>query len=383
MRLYRTELYKLLRRKLFLVGEACMIGILLFFFLIKVSDESAVVKGINYEGYEAVQVNRRITEEYKGILTDEKARQIIEKYGFPKEVDEESKAFLDTNFLNQFVMTYLSDGYSNRYVDYKIATKLYPITDTQLGAVKELTGKEIILEYSNGWLTFKDFWDLGMILGSIVILFTISIVFSNESQTKMLPLIFTTKEGRQKDIFIKIAAAFTIAVGIWLEVLLLDFVLCGLVYGFDGLDCLAGITTMENSFISTESWRTMLSVRDSIKAAMVCSLSGVLLLCGITIWISAGFKSTFHTVVMSVLCWACPVLVWRLTIAIWNYIFGFGIVLAYIGSFLNLLVNASPFYLTVYRVTKSWLPLTITAITAAVLCTAAAYRKHKRQQDQG
>ena len=63
---------------------------------------------MRYEGYQAVQVNRQITEEFKGILTDEKAAQIIEKYGFPEKVEKGWYYFRDTNFLNNFVTTYLT-----------------------------------------------------------------------------------------------------------------------------------------------------------------------------------------------------------------------------------------------------------------------------------
>lgn len=66
MKLYKMELYKLCHRKIVIAGAFCMIGILLFFFVMKVSDEWAYVDGITYRGYEAVQVNRQITEEFKG-----------------------------------------------------------------------------------------------------------------------------------------------------------------------------------------------------------------------------------------------------------------------------------------------------------------------------
>ena len=296
MRLYKMELYKLCHRKIFIVGVICVVGILLFFFRMKVSEESATVEGITYSGYEAVRVNRQITEEFRGILTDEKVDKIVEKYGFPQEIEERSFIFIDTNFLNWFITFYLSDGYANGRDDYKIATRTYPIADTDLGAVRELTGKEVVLEYSNGLNTFVDVWDLGMILGSIVILFTISIVFSNESQTKMLQLLFTTQEGRKKDIFAKIAAAFTIAVSVWLGILLLDLALCGIVYGWGGLDSFAGMTTIER-YISAASWKTTLTVGSSIAITLLRSLTGILLLCSITLWISASTGSTFHAVV--------------------------------------------------------------------------------------
>lgn len=57
----------------------------------------------------------------------------------------------------------------------------------------------------------------GLILGSILVICSVSTIFAEESQTKMLPLIFSTEEGRRKDVMAKIAAAltFTISVFLW------------------------------------------------------------------------------------------------------------------------------------------------------------------------
>lgn len=86
--LYKMELYKLCSRKIFMILAACIAVIMLFMFYISVADEEATVDGVTYTGYEAVQVNRRITEEFKGILTDEVIQQIVVKYGLPKKVEE-------------------------------------------------------------------------------------------------------------------------------------------------------------------------------------------------------------------------------------------------------------------------------------------------------
>ena len=45
----------------------------LYFWFAEVGVEIATVDGKFYSGYEAVQMNRKITEEFEGDLTDEKA----------------------------------------------------------------------------------------------------------------------------------------------------------------------------------------------------------------------------------------------------------------------------------------------------------------------
>ena len=84
MRLYKTELFKLFYNKIFKIGMLATTGLLfLYFWFAEVGGEIATVDGKFYSGYEAVQINRKITKEFEGDLTDEKVNQIIEKYGLP------------------------------------------------------------------------------------------------------------------------------------------------------------------------------------------------------------------------------------------------------------------------------------------------------------
>ena len=364
MRLYRIELYKLISRKIFIVGAICVITIMLFFFMADVSEERSCVDGITYTGYRAVQVNRQITEEFKGVLTDEKAEQIIDKYSFPQEVKPDY-GFMDANFLNRFVMDYLSDGYIRDWDNYKIATCVYLIADSDLGTVRKVTEKEIVLEYYQGWKVFLEILSVGMVLGSILILFSISTVFANESQVKMLQLLFTTEEGRKKDIFAKIAAAFTVALSVWLVAAVLDFLLCGVVYGFEGLNCVAGLVTGGHYF-SPGSSASLISCGTYIEITLLLSLLGILSLCAITICLSACSGSSFHAVVTAAVCWGAPMLL--------RLFFEHGFIILF----------ASPFFL-VYReilsdVYNIWQALVWTALAVSCVCTIGAYREYEKRQ---
>ena len=175
MRLYRMELYKLMRGKFFLAGLPVMLAVLfLYFAFVNVGDERAVVNGKVYTGYEAVQENREITEEFTGPLNDETAEQIIEKYGFPSQVEEYYGGFRDENYLNGFVTEYMGNGYMKSWDDYQVSTELIPIAQTDLGRAAEVSGEEIILCYTKGWSVLLDTLQLGMILGSVLILVSIS-----------------------------------------------------------------------------------------------------------------------------------------------------------------------------------------------------------------
>ena len=64
------------------------------------------------------------------MLTDEKVRDIVGKYGLPKKVERDYPGFCDENYLNAFVTDYLSDGYLYDWDNYRIPTRIYPISET-------------------------------------------------------------------------------------------------------------------------------------------------------------------------------------------------------------------------------------------------------------
>ena len=379
MRLYKMELYKLCHRKLFIIGIGCVVGILVLFFQMKVSEEETYVDGIAYHGYQAVQVNRQITEEFKGTLTDEKVEKIIEIYGFPQKVEEYRRYYQDANFLNGWVEKYLSDGYYNGWGDYKTASIAYPIADTEIGKAAAASGKEIVLGYSNGWFTFCEVSLIGLIIGSILILFGVSIVFANEGQTKMLPLLFTTKEGKAKDIYAKIAAAYTVAAGVWLGIVVLVLLLCGMVYGFDGLKCITGTVGL-TPHISTYrpiTTLSMLSVGAFMIITLLRSLLGILLLCSVTICLSARFQSCFHAVVSAALIWMAPVLIF-----LFMKFFGTGsLIIRIIRSVILCLIYTSPIYSIMYNALwdcyRIWKLLAGVSAAGIIFYMVKAYRKYK------
>ncbi|MCH5248767.1 MAG: ABC transporter permease [Lachnospiraceae bacterium] len=370
MRLYKMELYKLCHKKIFKIGLICTIGSLLFFFWIMLMQEHATVDGVSYNGYKAVQVNRHITEEFKGALTDEKVKRIIERYGIPKETEERSDVLENNNFLNQFIVLYFLEGYIHDYdsydyeTGYKISDVIYSIADSDLGKVMELTGKDIIFEYYRGWGVFLNLLLIGFIFGSVIILFTISIVFASERQTGMLLLLFTTIEGKGKDVYAKIAAAFTVAVGIWVGVIIFALILSGIVYGFDGLNCYNGMV-LSYLWPSPED---MIPMYYFIPITLTLSFLGIVSLCAITLCISAYCKSNFNAVVVAAICWAAPFLIAM-------FFDGLRGGLSYLYSTPLFMVM----YMTIFNVYNIWRILPCISAVVAIFCTCIAYRKYKVQ----
>ena len=241
MRLYKSELYKLCSRKRFLFGTVGVLTLFLIYFWVQLTSISSMVDGVQAWGYQAVQMDRAITKDWKGTLTDEKVAQIADLYGFPHIIKENYNNFVDFNFLNTLIHKRLSDGYINTWRDYKIATHIIPIADSILGEFAQESGMPVILEYYYGWYVFLEVLTFSILAASIFIIFIVSPIFSEEIHIGTLQLLFTTKEGKGMDIAAKIAAALTVSIGIFAIIVLLDFLLCGVVFGLDGLDCFTGL----------------------------------------------------------------------------------------------------------------------------------------------
>lgn len=327
MQLYKMELYKIFHRKIFWIGILAILGLMfVYFWFAEVGDERCVIDGRSHSGYEAVQMNKKITEEYAGTVTDEKINQIVDKYGLPSELNENMPGWKDGNYLNDFVTRFFTNGSWENGVK---PTERYRLKDTDLWkAYKEYNENidsksekndkkqmetEILLmwkfkptlEYTTGWKVFGELLQFGLILGSIMIICVISGIFAEESQTKMLPLIFTTVEGKRKDTSAKVLASFTITVLLYAGITGSAWGLCKIVYDLKGEYNLTGIV------ISGSMWKTVDKVPffSYLSVLLILGMLAFLSLNAITLCISAYQDSMFGAVVATAICWAIPLLV--------------------------------------------------------------------------
>lgn len=346
MQLYKMELYKIFHRKIFWIGILAILGLMfVYFWFAEVGDERCVIDGRSHSGYEAVQMNKKITEEYAGTVTDEKINQIVNKYGLPSELNESIPGWKDGNYLNDFVTRFFTNGSWENGVK---PTVRYRLKDTDLWkAYKEYNENidsksekndkkqmktEILsmwkfkptLEYATGWKVFGELLQFGLILGSIMIICVISGIFAEESQTKMLPLIFTTVEGKRKDTSAKVLASFTITVLLYAGITGSAWGLCKIVYDLKGGYNLTGVV------ISGSMWKTVDKVPffSYLSVLLILGMLAFLSLNAITLCISAYQDSMFGAVVVTAICWAIPLLV-RI----------------FFGGFVLILVDSMPMFL--------------------------------------
>ena len=367
MRLYKDELYKLLHKRFFIIGTIISMFILiLYFWFIQVGEERSTVDGKLCKGYEAVQQDRKITKEVEGILTDEKVAFIVEKYGFPQVVEENSSGFRDSNYLSDFVTRYLSDGYMRDWNDYKIATEVYPFAKSEIGKISEITGPNGLLFYTRGWSVFFEFLQMGMFLGSVLVILGVSVVFSDERQTGMLQIIFTTEEGKCKDIRAKILAVFTLTFGIYAVIIVTALSLCGTVYGIDGSHIPIGLIEGKPYLNNTVSLIPTIRFGGLV---MILAFVALFALCAITLWVSALFGNSFHSVVISLMCWVLPVLI-RI----------------FFGGFAYLFVSGTPVFLimttVVWDIGSIWFIPVLFSLIVFAFCVVMGYQAYGRYQVQ-
>ncbi len=316
MRLYKMELYKICSKKLFLFSALASLAILVLFFWSHVMIQESTINGVTYTGYQAVRMDREITEEFKGVFSDQKAAQIIEKYGFPYGVSEDHNVFLYRNYLNNFVMQGFSDGYFHGWEDYHVGTCVYPVAETELGKASAATGKTLLLEYSYGWQVFTEVLQTGCVIEMALIVLALSPVFSEESYNNTRQILFTTKEGKTKDVIAKIAAGMTIAIGVYAVIVILDFVLVWCVFGLEGINCFYGQVMEEWKYIN--SWNNYHSAETDYMSVFIgyflfaCFL-GMAEAGAISLYFSAHCKSSFHSVIVTAMSILVPLLLFMLS----------------------------------------------------------------------
>ena len=225
--------------------------------------------------------------------------QIIEKYGLPAKLEENMPGWRDGNFLNDFVTRYFTNGAWGNGV---LPTERYFLGETELGKAYDEIGKTPYLAYTMGWKVFAEMLQFGLILGSILIICGVSTIFAEESQTKMLPLIFSTEEGRRKDVPAKILASFTFTIFIFMWFVLVNFVLCWMIYGLKGFENISWMV------LSQHMLQPVLFLK-YLGILLGLAFQALLSLCTITLCVSAYQDSSFGAVIIVAVCWGLPVLI--------------------------------------------------------------------------
>lgn len=183
-----------------------------------------------------------------------------------------------------------------------LPTERYFLGETELGKAYDEIGKTPYLAYTTGWKVFVEMLQFGLILGSILIICEVSTIFAEESQTKMLPLIFSTEEGRRKDVPAKILASFTFTIFIFMWFVLVNLVLCWMIYGLKGFENISWMV------LSQHMLQPVLFLK-YLGILLGLAFQALLSLCAITLCVSAYQDNSFGAVIIAAACWGLPVLI--------------------------------------------------------------------------
>lgn len=177
---------------------------------------------------------------------------------------------------------------------------------TELGRVQEAVGGGIYFAYAKGWKAFLDTLQTGMVFANILIVFGISTVFSQESQTRMRSLLFTAQEGQGRDVWAKIAAAFTLAIMVYGAAAFFAVGLSAWVFGMEGGECPLSIALSRQGMLDAARQVSYMPVASFAGTVAKWDLVSCLFLCAITMCVSAHCRSNFGAVAMAALLWGTP-----------------------------------------------------------------------------
>lgn len=292
MVLFKMELYKVLRRPIVLVSGMIMAVLLGVYYISLIQEERSTIGTADPLFHmEAIRQDREIAEEFQGVLTNEKLQQIVDKYGFPSKTLRGFSGWWDKNFLTEFVTEYFSDGYYGSWDNYKIAENIIFIENTNF--YPNIQEKELYFGYNKGWTKFIEFMQFAGYVLMVWLVVVLSPLFTQEHDTNMYPLIFTTENGYKKDINSKILAAFTVTLVSFLVIAGSAFVVGGAIYGLDGEQMMWGFET--HNWLSTLSKLTM--AQFTVAYLLLYELA-LFMTCGFCVLASAISKNNFTSLLI-------------------------------------------------------------------------------------
>ena len=191
--MFGKEIYRILSRKITLLAMFAVVAISLFFAYQDVLLEYVMYDGREYDHEQAIAIDKVITEEFAGPLTEETVRAIWEKYGMSaystfRYFSEEELLFLaergeSHNFCNDFVTSTFAQ------VVQKENGKMTFTLPEDLSEAPFLDGSYIFGYTGKGW---QRYWELArenIIMISIVCIIALCSIFSEDYAFKTADII--------------------------------------------------------------------------------------------------------------------------------------------------------------------------------------------------
>ena len=311
MRLMREELYKIYSRRIVKISFAVVLaGIALFFMMSGPWNERCSIGSggsrEDYSGFAAIARDKELAAEFEGVLTDDVVSRMAEKCFFQEYAS--NGIVINRNYVNAF---FTENGLTDavyRGPEPVPAARTVLLADSPMGS---LTGEPVYFTYVRGWQVLKELYTVGTLLTGVFLIIALSSVFSEEYSLKTISILLTTAHGKKKDIWAKLAAGVVFSIGIFGICTAYMILLCGSVYGFQGLGCFAGM--LDGSWYLPVEWLasvSYVSIGSFFVRYFLLALSGLLLLTVFMLFASAVSNQNFTALILGLIFFLLPVLLW-------------------------------------------------------------------------
>lgn len=298
-KIWKEELYKIASRKLIWLGVAALLAFVTFRLYAERDAYSTFIGGIVFHGQEAIERDQALAAAWAGPLTEEKIRQIYEKYGFYYYVESQDDPVGNycSRFVTEHFTNYMQTGGENPE-----EIQFYSGGDWERNAAP-LLERQVWFDYVYGWCDFAEMYIFVLIGIFIILIIALSPAFSEEYRWKTADILLTTRRGKQSGIWIKIlaslffAAVLVAAVSIFLGALYFS------VYGAQGLDASAVFLNFTTFYGYCPE-----SIAGCLIFSLGLGLTGAAVLTGMVLGISALCRSAFPTVLISLAMFLFPLL---------------------------------------------------------------------------
>ena len=334
----KFELYKIVKRKLFLFSPIVILGTIIILLTATLSSVYSYDENGNYVyGYKAIKYEKARAEKISGEITSEKVADVIELY---------NTIASDTDNLNEYG-TIKDSVYNSELYPYQKIIRCVAVAYTQIGQpdytiIKTLTyddgldfynrrdkqvidtlnmdysygnysdaEKNIILKfnenvsepyvlgYTLGWESLIQYSFAFFVILTFVALINVSSVFSNEFQRGTAQVILSSKHGRSKIFTAKIISAFlvsTIMFAVFVGIYVLTY---AAVYGLDR----RGASIQSLILLSVYD----LTLGEAFFTAVLISYAAYIFVIFFTLTISVICKSNFTSVLLALALYFIPI----------------------------------------------------------------------------
>lgn len=339
LNILKFELYKTVKRKLFLFSPIIILGTAVILLAASLSSAySYDENGNEVRGYKAVRYEKEYAEKISGELTAEKIADVIElyntiagksdnltEYGTIKESVYISELYPYRRLVSHIATVFTHTGLQPNYnviktLTYADGLDFYGKRSKQLSDTLNMdysygnysdAEKNIVLKfnenvsepyiwgYTLGWESLIEYAFPFFVILTFTVLINVSPVFSNEFRRGTAQVILSSKHGRSKIFTAKIISAFlisTLMFAVFTGIYVLTF---AAVYGLEG----SGASIQSLNLLSVYD----LTLGEAFFTAVLISYAAFIFVIFFTLTISVMCKSNFTSVLLALALYFMPI----------------------------------------------------------------------------